>query len=247
MGVPDGVLPPAGRGGSRSRADADDAPVRSRRCRRAGPCWTSASGAARPRCRWRGRAGSIGGIDQQPDMLEGFLAHAAAAGVEARDGHGRVARGRARRRPSRRRRLRARLLQRPGARTVRRARSTRTPAAASSSSSPSGIRSTWMRDLWHRFHGLERPDGPTADDAVAVLADLGLQVGREERLIAGGFGGGGFARREDAIHWSASGCACPPNATPRSRRRSADGCGSATASGTSGRRHGRVVTLWWDR
>ena len=31
-----------------------------------------------------GRAGSIVGIDQQPDMLEGFLANAAAAGVEAR-------------------------------------------------------------------------------------------------------------------------------------------------------------------
>jgi SAM-dependent methyltransferase len=32
--------------------------------------------------------------------------------------------------------------------------------------------------LWLRFHGLRRPEGPTADDAVAVLRELGLEPER---------------------------------------------------------------------
>jgi SAM-dependent methyltransferase len=34
--------------------------------------------------------------------------------------------------------------------------------------------------LWRRFHGLDRPAGPTADDAQAALAALGLQVARQD-------------------------------------------------------------------
>jgi SAM-dependent methyltransferase len=33
-----------------------------------------------------------------------------------------------------------------------------------------------LNPLWLRLHGLRRPDGPTADDAVAVLTELGLDV-----------------------------------------------------------------------
>ncbi|HZD16906.1 MAG TPA: methyltransferase domain-containing protein, partial [Actinomycetota bacterium] len=36
----------------------------------------------------------------------------------------------------------------------------------------------WMSDLWRRFHGLERPARPTADDAVAALRELALDVRR---------------------------------------------------------------------
>lgn len=31
----------------------------------------------------------------------------------------------------------------------------------------------WMRPYWHAVHGVERPTGPTADDAIAVLHGLG--------------------------------------------------------------------------
>jgi hypothetical protein len=31
-----------------------------------------------------------------------------------------------------------------------------------------------MNRLWLQFHGIERPDGPTVEDAVAALAELGL-------------------------------------------------------------------------
>jgi SAM-dependent methyltransferase len=34
--------------------------------------------------------------------------------------------------------------------------------------------------LWRRFHDLERPTGPGADDAVAALATLGLEVDRQD-------------------------------------------------------------------
>jgi SAM-dependent methyltransferase len=37
-----------------------------------------------------------------------------------------------------------------------------------------------MAPLWRRFHGLERPSGPTAGDAAAALAALGLELGRED-------------------------------------------------------------------
>lgn len=34
-----------------------------------------------------------------------------------------------------------------------------------------------LNPLWEHFHGLSRPTRPTADDAVAVLRELGLEVG----------------------------------------------------------------------
>jgi SAM-dependent methyltransferase len=37
-----------------------------------------------------------------------------------------------------------------------------------------------LAPLWRRFHGLERPSGPTAGDAAAALAALGLEPGRED-------------------------------------------------------------------
>jgi len=34
---------------------------------------------------------------------------------------------------------------------------------------------TELNELWRRFHGIERPAGPTADDAVAALRELGVE------------------------------------------------------------------------
>jgi 2-polyprenyl-3-methyl-5-hydroxy-6-metoxy-1,4-benzoquinol methylase len=59
----------------------------------------------------------------------------------------------------------------------------------------------WMNDLWLHFHDLARPDGPTVEDARSVLAEIGIEAHREDRIIdARNDGGGGFVRREDAIH-----------------------------------------------
>jgi len=53
-----------------------------------------------------------------------------------------------------------------------------------------------MGPLWRRFHGLSRPDGPTADDAEAALHALGLEVVREDRV---GAPRTGFERWEDLV------------------------------------------------
>jgi SAM-dependent methyltransferase len=36
----------------------------------------------------------------------------------------------------------------------------------------------WLAPYWKALHGLDRPERPTAEDAVAVLEELGLTVGR---------------------------------------------------------------------
>jgi SAM-dependent methyltransferase len=38
---------------------------------------------------------------------------------------------------------------------------------------------SFLNPLWEHFHGVVRPTGPTAEDALAVLRDLGLDVGFE--------------------------------------------------------------------
>jgi SAM-dependent methyltransferase len=36
-----------------------------------------------------------------------------------------------------------------------------------------------LNDLWLHFHGLKRPEGPVAEDAIAVLGELGLVVSQK--------------------------------------------------------------------
>jgi SAM-dependent methyltransferase len=144
-----------------------------------------------------GRAGVVVGVDAQEDMLEGFVANARAAGVEAvpvqgrwpdvvdRVPHADVA-------------VAGHVLYnvpdlepfvRALAEVVRRRivfeLTDRHPLH-------------WMNDLWVTFHGLERPDGPTADDAVAAIAEIDdLEPHIERGAIPPG--PGGFAARSDAI------------------------------------------------
>lgn len=143
-----------------------------------------------------GRAGVVIGVDAQEDMLEGFLANARAAGVEAQVVHGRwpdiagevgevdLA-------------LAGHVLYNVGdlepfARslaTVARHRvvlelTERHPLH-------------WMNALWLRFHGVERPDDPAAEDALDALAELGLDP-HLERWAAPPAAGGAL-RRDDAV------------------------------------------------
>jgi SAM-dependent methyltransferase len=50
--------------------------------------------------------------------------------------------------------------------------------------------------LWRRFHDLDRPTGPTADDAVAALGALGLEVERGDWSTRSA---GSFERYEDLV------------------------------------------------
>ncbi len=58
-----------------------------------------------------------------------------------------------------------------------------------------------LNELWLRLHQLRRPSGPTADDAVAVLRELGLEPERadwdeppDQRMLM-------FADREELVRW----------------------------------------------
>lgn len=52
----------------------------------------------------------------------------------------------------------------------------------------SGHPMSWLNPLWRRFHGVERPEGPLAEDAVAVLTEIGQAV-EVERWRGPGFEG----------------------------------------------------------
>jgi len=105
---------------------------------------------------------------------------------------------------------------------------------------------SWMNDLWLRFHALERPDDPCADDAEALCEALGYDVHRDERVDAAEMAGSGFERRGDAIALARRRLCL----TPERDDEIADALGSRL------REHGglwgagppqqRVITLWWD-
>jgi SAM-dependent methyltransferase len=192
-----------------------------------------------------GRAGSVVGIDAQADMLDGFLANAAAAGVRARGVAGTWPEAAADVQPAdvvvgghvlynvAAIEPFARALDAYARRRVVLELTARHPL-------------DWMRDLWRRFHALERPTGPTADDAREVLAGLGYPAEREERVVAGERVSGGFGRREDAIHSIRKRLCLPADrddeiaAALGDRLREFDGIWDV------GPVERTVVTLWWD-
>jgi SAM-dependent methyltransferase len=126
-----------------------------------------------------GLAGRLVAVDESPDMVAAFLAAAEAAGVPASGVEGRWPEVAGRVAPAdvvvchhvlynvadlapfadaltghARRRVVAELTERH-------------PLAG-------------LAPLWRRFHDLDRPSGPGADDAVAALEALGLQVARQD-------------------------------------------------------------------
>ena len=92
---------------------------------------------------------------------------------------------------------------------------------------------TWMAPLWRHFHGLDRPDGPGVDDAVAALAEAGIEVSAEDAPRA--------RRREPPRHeWVAlvrRRLCLPPERDAEIDR---------VVGRQEDRLIGRSVTLWWD-
>jgi SAM-dependent methyltransferase len=193
-----------------------------------------------------GRAGSIVGIDQQRDMLEGFLANAAAAGVEARAVTGAWPEASAEVEPADVVVAGHVLYNIPALEPFARAlngHARRRVVVELTERHPLD----WMRDLWLRFHDLERPDGPTADDAAAVLRDIGFQVEREERLVAGRLGGsGGFEHREDAIHSVRKRLCLPADRDPEIAEALGIRLREIDRLWDVGPDERTIVTLWWD-
>ena len=155
-----------------------------------------------------GRAGVLVGVDSQEDMLEGFLSNTRAAGVDAEVVPGRwpnvadrvgpadvavvghVLYNVANLEPF------ARSLAAVARRRVVFELTDRHPLR-------------WMNDLWLRFHDLERPEGPTAQDALDALTELGFDPVIERWATPPATGG--FERKDDAVALVRRRLCLPPN------------------------------------
>lgn len=92
-----------------------------------------------------------------------------------------------------------------------------------------------MAPLWQRFWGLERPEGPTAEEAAAVLRDAGLPV-REETWESGEDREARLAF-EDRVRFTRVRLCLPPERDPEVAEALRD-IGPAPPR--------RLVALWWD-
>jgi SAM-dependent methyltransferase len=143
-----------------------------------------------------GRAGVLIGVDAQEDMLDGFLANARAAGIPAEGVRGDwpdvaatvssvdVA-------------VAGHVLYNvadiePFVRAIAGVARSRAVFELTERHPLS-----WMNDLWREFHGLDRPAGPTCDDAIDALREIGLDPAIERRDAPPR--AGGFAQRADAL------------------------------------------------
>jgi len=102
-----------------------------------------------------------------------------------------------------------------------------------------------MSDLCLRFHGLDRPAGPTADDAAAAIRETGAKPARED-LDADAERGGGFERREDAVALIRRRLCLPAAMDPEIEEALGDRLREHGGLWSAGPPHGRLVTLWWD-
>jgi SAM-dependent methyltransferase len=101
---------------------------------------------------------------------------------------------------------------------------------------------TSLNDLWLKFHGLRRPDGPTAADLLAILAALGIEAGHESWRRPSGADYANFAELVEVTRRRL--CLAPDRADDVGRALRAAGVDPdhAVDLGSSGR---EVVTIWW--
>jgi SAM-dependent methyltransferase len=97
--------------------------------------------------------------------------------------------------------------------------------------------------LWLKFHGLRRPDGPTADDLIAILTAMGLRPQSRMWVRPGGADYASFAELTDVTRRRL--CLPPERAPDVAEALMAAGVdpGQPVDLGSSGR---EVATIWWD-
>jgi SAM-dependent methyltransferase len=101
---------------------------------------------------------------------------------------------------------------------------------------------TTLNPLWLRFHGLVRPDGPTADDLLAILAAMGVDANSRRWQRPGGRDYESFAEMTDVTRRR---LCLPPHRADEVAEALADlGVDPERPAdlGSSGR---DVVTIWW--
>ena len=104
----------------------------------------------------------------------------------------------------------------------------------------------WMNDLWQRFHGLQRPDGPSVDDAQAVLLEAGIRLERRDRTRRDDASGGGFERPQDAVALIRRRLCLPSERDEEVTEALGDRLAKRGELWTAGPVEHTVVTLWWD-
>jgi len=99
-----------------------------------------------------------------------------------------------------------------------------------------------LNPLWERFHGLRRPDGPTAADLLAILRALGLSVTAQEWTRPGMAEYATFAELADVTRRRL--CLPPERGgeVEAALRESGADEGEPLDLGSSGR---GLVTIWW--
>jgi hypothetical protein len=101
----------------------------------------------------------------------------------------------------------------------------------------------WMSDLWQRFHGLERPPGPTADDALEAIRELGIDARREDRNTEPA---GGFERPDDAVALVRRRLCLNADRDEELRAAIGDRLVERDGLWSAGPATHTLVTLWWD-
>ena len=100
-----------------------------------------------------------------------------------------------------------------------------------------------LNPLWLRFHGLQRPTGPTADHVLAILDAMGLRAGHTEWNRPAE---ADYATGSELAEMTRRRLCLPPEraADVEAALRDAGlSGGQPTDLGTSGR---SVVTIWWE-
>jgi hypothetical protein len=101
---------------------------------------------------------------------------------------------------------------------------------------------TSLNPLWLRFHGLVRPDGPTATDLLAICAVMGLGAQYEEWTRPGGADYAGF---DELVDVTRRRLCLPPERTSEvaaALREAGADPDRPDDLGSGGR---EVVTIWW--
>ena len=99
-----------------------------------------------------------------------------------------------------------------------------------------------MNELWMRFHGLARPQGPTADDLLDILAAMGIQASSERWERPGGADYGSFAELTDVTRRRL--CLPPERADEVARALVATGTDPEQPTDLATSRR-EMVTVWW--
>jgi SAM-dependent methyltransferase len=99
-----------------------------------------------------------------------------------------------------------------------------------------------LNPLWLLFHGLERPEGPTADDVLAILDALGLRAGH---TMWNRPAQADYATGSELVETTRRRLCLPPERASdvEAALREAGHLGQPRDLGTSGR---SVVTIWWE-